>query len=278
MIHFKQIRLLDAGGFGDAYLAQRMDNQELVVLKYLREPHLPEHRRVFLREIKILERGIRGVVGLVAKNVECPTPFYVMPYLAGGSFLSWTGKLSPGQLQAVAVDLVAALRDLHSQWMYHGDIKPANLLLDGNGRAHVADPLGNGAGCTVLFGFNHGGTPGYWAPEVRRGGQISASGDIYSVGATLHHLATGVVPQDDVPFDMSHLGGSDLTTIRRAIRACLALDPSARPDAADLLRILNGESWESIRQGREEVVKGALAIVAVFGVLAAFASAAGDGA
>ena len=51
---------LSAGGNGDLYLGQRGDNGEYVVVKYLREHHLPHARKAFAREIRILGRQLRG--------------------------------------------------------------------------------------------------------------------------------------------------------------------------------------------------------------------------
>lgn len=268
MISFTLVQRLGAGGFGDVYLARRNDTQGLVVLKYLREPKVAQNLRAFVREIRILGLGVEGVVELVAQNVECGQPFYAMPYYRSGPLTNWAGRLSPGQLHVIAQDLASGLGRLHAKWIYHGDLKPANILLGDDGRARIADPLGNGWGCTVLFAENRGGTPGYMAPEIARGGEISAAGDIYSLGATMYHLATGIAPQPGIQWEMTRLAAQALTPIRRTVRACLSPVASSRPNAAEILRILRGEKWEDITRAKEELSRGVLFTGAVLGLTA----------
>ena len=104
-------------------------------------------------------------------------------------------------LQTVSCKLLlpswlVTLANLHAGYDVHGDVKPDNVLVTQEGRLQVADPLGNGSVFTMLFFENHGGTPGYWAPEVRAGGPISYAGDVHSYGATLYELLTGRRPRD----------------------------------------------------------------------------------
>src|SRR5262249_20064024 len=151
---------------------------------------LPHVRRTFEREVRILQMGLSGVVPLLAFDLAANPPYLVMPRL-GGSLKEYGGKLTTEQLRNVASELASTLANLHSRSIFHGDFKPDNVLVSWDGHLKIADPLGNGFGCTMLFSHHHGGTPGYWAPEVRGGAPIHAAGDAYSFGATLYELATG---------------------------------------------------------------------------------------
>lgn len=270
---YHPIRNLDSGGFGDIVLARRSDTGGLVVLKFLRDPHVGENRQAFLREVRILRRGLRGVVTLVDANTDVERPFYVMPYLSGGSMEAWAGKLSTEQLLAVALDLAAAISRLHAVFISHGDIKPANILLADDGRLRVADPLGNGIGCTVLFAANRGGTPGYWAPEMRAGGEISNAGDVYSLGATLYHLATGRHPEDRNRLDVLVSRLEVSSAIRETIVACCHPSPPARPNIGDTLRILRGERWSAIKEARIDFWRSVLVGGTIVGAIALLAKA-----
>jgi serine/threonine protein kinase len=146
------------------------------------------------------------------------------------------------------------MANLHGQSIFHGDIKPDNILVSWDGHLQVADPLGNGLGCTVLFSENGGGTPGYWAPEVRKGASIHPAGDAYSLGATLYELSTGQKPQDGQSLDPGPWTDSK---IREIIIACCNNNPGLRPTMKDILRLLEGERWEDIetqRRQRQELV------------------------
>ena len=108
----------------------------------------------------------------------------------------------------VAVDVMSGLKAAYTRHLVHGDVKPANILIDGKGRAKIAD-----------FGLarfvNRGskvecwGTPYYMAPEKCRKKQEDFRSDMYSLGATLFH-ATSRQP----PFSGDH--GDEV--IRKAIR------------------------------------------------------------
>ncbi len=269
-IHYHPVRRLGSGGFGDIVLARRSDTDALVVLKFLRDPHLDDNRRAFLREVRILGRRLKGLVTLLDANTEAERPFYVMPYLPGGSLDAWAGRLSAAQLLAVALDLGAAVWRLHAAFISHGDIKPANILLADDGRLRVADPLGNGIGCTVLFAANRGGTPGYWAPEVRGGGEISSAGDVYSFGATLYHLATGQRPEDRTRLDVLASRLDLPPAVQEAIMACCHPSPPARPSIRDVLRMLHGECWSDIKEARSTFWTSVLVGGTVLGAIALF--------
>ena len=247
-LYFVIVRHLHSGGYGDLFVAQRSDTGEQVVVKRLRDAHLREVRKAFAREVKILSREFPGLVRLLAWDLNADPPYYVMPYM-GGSLKDYAGRLTAQQLRSVAGELAAALTHLHTQSIYHGDVKPDNVLVSWDGHLQVADPLGNGFGCTVLFSQNRGGTPGYWAPEVRNGAPIHAAGDAYSLGATLYELATGIKPEDGQALDP---GPWTDPKIRELILACCDLDPNSRPTMNEVSRLLRGERWEDIQAERRK--------------------------
>ena len=158
-LYFVIVRHLHSGGYGDVFVAQRSDTGEQVVVKRLRDAHLQDAKKAFVREVKILSRECPGLIRLLAWDLNADPPYYVMPYM-GGSLKEYAGRLTAEQLRSVAGELATALANLHAQSIYHGDIKPDNVLVSWDGQLQVADPLGNGFGCTVLFSQNRGGTPG----------------------------------------------------------------------------------------------------------------------
>jgi serine/threonine protein kinase len=160
---------------------------------------------------------------------------------------------------------------LHAVSIYRGDIKPDNILVSGDGCLQVADPLGNGIGCTFLFSQNHGGTPGYWAPEVRNGAPISSTADVYSYGATLHELLTGRKPQDGQRLNPSLEGYTHLPVVCEIINVCCDTNPAMRPTMLEVCLMLQGQRWSDIlaaRKKREEQI-AAVSFVVALGALVA---------
>ena len=88
----------------------------------------------------------------------------------------------------ISRQVLEALEAAHSKGMYHGDIKPANILVDKQGRVKLTD-----LGLAPLAPLD-AGTPSYMAPEqlAHQGGE--ARTDIYQVGALVYHLVTGKPP------------------------------------------------------------------------------------
>jgi serine/threonine protein kinase len=257
------LRSLHSGGNGDLFIGQRSDNGEHVVVKYLREYRVSHARKAFAREVRILARGLRGLMPLLLADMKVERAYYVMPYLMGGSLTRYAGRLTDGQLHNIAEELALTLAALHASYVAHGDFKPDNILVSADGRLQVADPLGNGFGCTVLFSEHHGGTPGYWAPEVRAGGPISYPGDAYSYGATLYELLTGRRPRDGQRLDPSAEGFVNAPKIQQIVIACCQSDPRSRPNMQEVLRMLRGEDWKDIqvaRKQRQELVSAACVI------------------
>lgn len=253
------LRKLGSGGNGDLFLGQRSDNGELVVVKYLRED-TPHARHAFAREVRILKAQRHHVISIIFARLDVRRPYYVMPYLPGGSLTRWAGKLTESQLLTVAFEIGTAISGLHGSWICHGDIKPDNALLEKDGHLRVGDPLGNGLGCTVLLSKNCGGTPGYWAPEVQIGQPISQAADVYSFGATMYHLLTGERPRDGQRLDLiaNEIGGSP--KIREIIGACCHPNPAERPKIGDVLRLLRGGTWVVVREERRKFRDGLTAI------------------
>lgn len=264
------LRQFASGGNGDIQVGQRSDTGEWVVVKYLREAHLPHARKAFEREVRILQRRLRGIVSIIFADLVSNRPYYVMPYHQGGTLTQHAGRLFDGQLHNVALELAQTFAVLHAANIYHGDIKPDNILLSGDGKLQVADPLGNGFGCTFLFSQNRGGTPGYWAPEVKNGAPISGAGDVYSYGATLYHLFTGRKPQDGQLLDPRAEGYAHIPTICEIIFVCCDPNPAMRPTMVEICQMLQGKMWTDIlaaRKKREEQV-AAFSFVIALGVLA----------
>jgi serine/threonine protein kinase len=89
--------------------------------------------------------------------------------------------------------------------------------------------------CTVVYGINTGGTPGYMAPEVAAGGPISKAGDVFSFGATLFHIVAGRRPRQGQVIDVWTAIPRAPKELRDLILAACAASPAVRPNMSQLL-------------------------------------------
>jgi serine/threonine protein kinase len=262
---FTNLRRLCAGGNGDLYIGNLRANGAIVIVKLLREYSILQARKGFAREVRMLARRIPGLVPLLFADTEGVRPFYVMPFLKGGALTRYAGRLTDDQLQKVAGELARTIANLHAAFEVHGDVKPDNILVSHDGRIQVADPLGNGTLFTILFAPNHGGTPGYWAPEIRAGAPISYAGDVYSFGATLYHLKTGRRPQDGERLEGGLQAGGSSAKIWEIIDACCQFNPRSRPSMQEVLLMLRGVPWADIVEQKRQRLE-LLKVVGVVGI------------
>jgi serine/threonine protein kinase len=127
--------------------------------------------------------------------------YIAMEYIDGPNLekvLEKQRKLPPPILLKVAMDIACALEGAEGAGIVHRDLKPGNILLNSQGVAKLTDlglsSASAGDQRVTMAGFAVG-TPYYISPEQARGDRdVDCRADIYGFGATLYHLATGVLP------------------------------------------------------------------------------------
>ena len=160
----------------------------------------------------------------------------------------WSPQLDQ-RFRTVAGQLVSAVHAVHRCGLVHRDLKPANLLVQPDDRLVLLDfdlaapPSAEQDRATIL------GTPGYRSPEQALGLPIGREADWYAVGAVLHEVLVGQPPFGRRPRAslraQRRLRPPDLHTVRpdipvditRLIRDLLQPEPSARPNAAALMKV-----------------------------------------
>ena len=133
-----------------------------------------------------------------------------------------------------------ALEHAHARGVVHGDVTPANILLDHDGRAVLADfglaKLGDCAPADASEG-DGGLTPAYAAPEMRHGAIGDLPADIYGLGASLWAASVGTPPaRAGVPSPAEMPSG-----LASILRSCTDPDPARRPTAAHAGRMFRRE-------------------------------------
>ena len=188
------------------------------------------------------------VAQMYALNFSNGHPYLVMELVTGQDFaqkMQSEGRIEEGVVLRMALDVAEGLSALNREGLVHGDIKPANIVMDRDGNAKLVDfglsgmTRGDGRGVIV-------GTPDYIAPELLRGAADTHRSDIYSLGATLYHLLSGRPPlegktsvdvlkarlfQQPVPLG-TYASHVSLTT-RKLVMRMLECNPEKRPVNSD---------------------------------------------
>ncbi len=192
---------IGSGGMATVYLAEDRKHRRPVALKVFRpEPPDASGADRFLREIDFVAQLVHPhILPLHDSGQVGGLPYFVMPYVDGGSLRDWLNRekqLPLDQALRIAQEVAAALHFAHGNHLVHRDIKPENILLT-NGQAVVAD-FGVAhaicTGCIDSLGAAMIGTPAYVSPEQVTQDDVDPRSDIYSLGCVLYEMLTGEVP------------------------------------------------------------------------------------
>ena len=198
---------LGKGGFGAVFLARCLDwhpdkkdvPPELVAIKVFEAPAGKDPRNFLKRELSaMLAMKCDRIPQVYDWEVDGPLAFVVMHYYPYGSLVDaspFGAALSDQAAWRLLTDLMTALRVAHANSILHLDIKPANVLLDGNGGFVLTDfGISQGANVSRSIVAPSLGSPGYQAPEQknRRFELVDARTDLWGAAATVWGMYTGV--------------------------------------------------------------------------------------
>jgi eukaryotic-like serine/threonine-protein kinase len=187
---------------GEVYRATDSVLERKVAVKLLSERHArePEVRARFRREALAAARlsGTPHVITVFDVGEHGEQPYIVMEYLDGGSVHDRLkeGRVPPEQALEWLSQAGQALDRAHVEGIVHRDVKPANLLLDRDGKVVVTDfGIASTTGVdTLTLPGTVLGTAGYLSPEQARGETATAASDRYGLGIVAFELLTGRRP------------------------------------------------------------------------------------
>ena len=266
--------LLGRGGMGEVYLATHRMLARPAAIKLIRPETLGADREAAELAARRFRREAEAAASLRSPHTvelydfgltEDRTLYFVMELLEGldlETMVSRHGPLPANRTIHLLRQVCESLEEAHAAGLVHRDIKPANIHLGRMGLRYdfakvldfglvkpvtgaSEDSLATAAGLTP-------GTPAYMAPEMARGDPVDGRADIYALGCVGYFLLTGqlVFEAENAfhaiarhlsaePVPPSVRGGVALPPgLDQLILACLAKQPSDRPDAAALGRAL----------------------------------------
>jgi serine/threonine protein kinase len=199
---------LGSGGMGTVWVAlDQLLGRQVAVKEITPPPDVTQDESVTLRERTL--REARTAARLSHPNIvtvydvveDGDRPWIVMELIQARSLRDVVlddGPLTVPRAAAVGLQVLAALRAAHLLGIVHRDVKPGNVLIDGSGRAVLADfgiARALDGQATTASGVLVG-SPSYIAPERARGERGGPESDFWSLGATLYAAVEGRPPYD----------------------------------------------------------------------------------
>jgi tRNA A-37 threonylcarbamoyl transferase component Bud32 len=264
------IRLLGMAGEGGmalVFVGRDSTLKREVAVKLL-SPTLADDlvaRKRFTREAEAIAAVSHPNIVNVYQVGELPDraiPYFVMQFVDGPTLGmgSLRGRmLTEARVRRLMADVAAGLAAAHRRNVFHRDIKPNNIVLDGEtGRALVLDfgisaaysSRRHSLGRRLTEEGMYVGTPTYMSPEQASSEDVSGKSDVYSLGVLAFELLVGRPPFDGSPVSViaSHLHEepprvdalrSDVSEeLATLVARCLEKEPSRRPSADDIVNFL----------------------------------------
>ena len=195
-------KVLGKGGFGLVYLAhdEQLDRPVAIKVPHAKLISKPEDAEAYLAEARTvanLDHPDIVPVFDVGSTDDCPC-YVVSKYIEGTDLAT---RIKQQRIKYCdAAELVAtvaeALHYAHKQGLVHRDVKPGNILIDGDGKPFVVDFGLALREENIGKGPKYAGTPAYMSPEQARGEghRVDGRSDIFSLGVVFYELLAGRQP------------------------------------------------------------------------------------
>ena len=259
---YEIIRLLGRGGMAVVFLAQDLVLEREVAIKVL-PPDMSHDTKLIPRFHQEARTAAKldhpNIIPIYRVESEAGLNYFVMKYVNGRPLdqVLDDGPLPVAQARRVLREAALALGHAHQRKIVHRDVKPANIMLEADGRVVLTDfGISKAAqGSSQLTGTGAIiGTPHYMAPEQAKGLEVDGRADQYALAIVGHQLLTGKVPFDgtahsilykqvfEPPPPVIEVRPDTPKDLSRALERALSKDPEQRfPTMEDFAAAVSGE-------------------------------------
>ncbi|HVV58254.1 MAG TPA: protein kinase [Gaiellaceae bacterium] len=195
--------LVGTGGMSSVYKAHDRLLDRTVALKVLHQQYSSDDDYVerFRREARSVATLTHpNIVTVIDRGEHGDRQFIVFEYVDGDNLKRMIERRGPAPVETaleIGIQMARALAFAHQNGLVHRDVKPQNVLLNGDGQAKVTD-FGIARSLDVQHGMTQTGTvlgtSDYIAPEQAQGQRVDEQTDVYSLGVVLYELLTSHVP------------------------------------------------------------------------------------
>jgi len=241
---YELVREVGRGGFGVVYEARDRELRRTVAFKAIRPGHGPQlAEEALLREAEAAALCSHpNIVTLHDLGRSEHGPYLVLEFLRGETLAARLGRGSFGLEEALRIgtEVAKGLAHAHAHGVVHRDLTPRNVFLCDDGQVKVLD-----LGLARAFGrrIAEGGTPGYMAPEQRRGAPEDERTDVYAMGVILSQMLGGEPAGGGEGGHARSVPQGAPLAVRSLLVRMLDPDPVRRPrDAAEVLAALMAPS------------------------------------
>jgi serine/threonine protein kinase len=266
-LHSPHHTIIGSGGFSTVYLAEGEDGTEPFAIKQFSFDRFNESR--FFREVETLNKlnhpCIPRLLHFALATESEPAEIHI-EYAAGGSLErvlnndashSVPSFWNPTGISIIICGIVVGMRFIHSRNIIHHNLKPSNVLLNGQGHPLITDfGMARNAFCDCTrSGLK--GTLQYTSPEMFSSSLTTPTVDIFSFGSILYEIFVGsptfnaTVSSFEIVrrlknHEMPDIPDTIPSSIKTLISQCWESHPALRPSFDDIMKTFEGNDFDIV--------------------------------